>query len=127
MTAGAPPRERGFTIVEVLIAIVVLTVGLLGLMTTAGLVTRMIGRGQRAATAAAFTTRTLEEQRLQACSVRNAGSAALYRGSTIVARSDWAWESPGNNTYRLVVVTTYVTTAGRSRSDTTATTISCIR
>ena len=39
-------REQGFTLVEVIIAILVLTVGLLGLVTSAALVTRMIGRGQ---------------------------------------------------------------------------------
>ena len=37
--------QRGFTIVEIIIAIVVLTVGLLGLVSTAALVTRMIARG----------------------------------------------------------------------------------
>jgi len=35
-------NQRGFTIVEIIIAILVLTVGLLGLVTTAALVTRMI-------------------------------------------------------------------------------------
>jgi len=38
-------REQGFTIVEVIVAILVLTVGLLALVTSAALVTRMIGRG----------------------------------------------------------------------------------
>ncbi|MGH2601281.1 MAG: type IV pilus modification PilV family protein [Dehalococcoidia bacterium] len=127
MTVPAGRAKRGFTIVEVLIAIVVLTVGLLGLMTTAALVTRMIARGHRSAMAAAFAARNLEEQRLRACTVRNIGSADLYRGSTRVARTTWTWEAPGNNTYRLVLVTTYVTTAGRSRVDTMVTSISCIQ
>ena len=47
-------QERGFTIVEVIVAMLVLTVGLLGLVTSAALVTRMIGRGQRSAVAAAL-------------------------------------------------------------------------
>ena len=40
-------REAGFTIIEVMIAVVILTVGLLGLTATSALVTRMLGRGQR--------------------------------------------------------------------------------
>ncbi|HXF94505.1 MAG TPA: prepilin-type N-terminal cleavage/methylation domain-containing protein [Gemmatimonadales bacterium] len=119
--------EGGFTVVEVIIAIVVLTVGLLGLMTTAALVTRMIARGQRSAVAAAFTQRNLEEQRLRACAVRNPGSADLFRGSQRVARTTWGWTDLGNRTYRLTLSTTYVTAAGRSRTDVTETTISCIQ
>jgi len=47
-------QQQGFTLVEVIIAILVLTVGLLGLVTSAALVTRMIGRGQRSAVQAAI-------------------------------------------------------------------------
>ncbi len=47
-------NRRGFTIVEIIIAIIVLTVGVLGMVTTAALVTRMIARGQRSAAASAF-------------------------------------------------------------------------
>src|SRR5438128_1090206 len=45
-------REQGFTIVEVIIAIMVLTVGLLVLVNSSALVTRMIAQGQRSAVAA---------------------------------------------------------------------------
>lgn len=120
-------HDGGFTIVEVLIAIIVLTVGLLGLMTTSALVTRMIARGQRSAVASSFTARQLEEQRLRACTVRNDGFQDLYRGGTRVARTSWAWTDAGNNTFRLLLVTTYITAPNRSRTDTTETTISCIR
>jgi Tfp pilus assembly protein PilV len=113
--------------VEVIIAIVVLTVGLLGLMATGALVTRMIARGQRSAAAAAFTAQQVEEQRYRACTVRVNGSADLYRGSTHLARTSWAWSDAGNSTYRLQLATTYVTGANRYRTDSTETTISCIR
>jgi len=53
-------NRRGFTIIEVIIAIIVLTVGILGMVTTAALVTRMIARGQRSAMATAFAARRLE-------------------------------------------------------------------
>ena len=60
-------NERGFTIIEIIIAIIVLTVGLLGLVTTGALVTRMLARGQRSATAAAFASRRLERMRIAGC------------------------------------------------------------
>ena len=60
-------REQGFTIVEVIIAVLVLTIGILGLVTSAALVTRMIGRGQRSAVAAQYAQRRLEMLRASGC------------------------------------------------------------
>jgi prepilin-type N-terminal cleavage/methylation domain-containing protein len=130
--------EGGFTLVEVIIAIIVLTVGLLGLMSTAALVTRMIARGQRAAVVAAFTSQIIDEQRLRACNVpptRNAGSRQLNRGGTAIALVVWWWAQqppavplgPPSNTWQLNLVTQRLTTAGRWRYDVTETAISCIR
>ena len=83
--------EAGFTIVEVIISIIVLTVGLLGLVTTAALVTRMITRGQRSAEAATFAARRMERLRPRACipSQRTAGSDTLSRGGTWRAINSW--------------------------------------
>ena len=130
---GVRTSERGFTVVEVIIAIIVLTVGLLGLMTTAALVTRMIARGQRSAVAAAFTAQVMDEQRLQACNplMRVPGSRDLYRGGTLVARVVWSWvlapgPNPNNNTWQLSVITLRLNSAGRWKADRTETSISCI-
>ena len=126
MTRGNARSEGGFTLVEVMIAIMVLTVGLLGLVGTAALVTRMIARGQRSAVTAAFTQRVIEEQRLRACTVRDNGFLDLNRGSTRLARATWTWTAPSATTFRLQVSTVYTTQAGRTRTDLTETTISCI-
>jgi prepilin-type N-terminal cleavage/methylation domain-containing protein len=126
MTTPRREGERGFTLVEVMIAVVVLTVGLLGLVSTAALVTRMIGRGQRSSVAAAFSQRIMEEQRLAACTTRNDGSRDLYRGTTRVAQAGWRWSAPSASTFRLEVTTTYTTRAGMQRTDVMETTISCI-
>lgn len=118
-------NQRGFTIIEIIIAIIVLTVGVLGLVTTAALVTRMIGRGQRSAVATAFGSRRLEQLRARACTARPNGSDTLYRGSTWVAFNTWTFTDAGNQNFRLKVVTTYKTTKNRVRRDSTETTIPC--
>src|SRR5207247_3155684 len=82
---NALKNQSGFTIIEIIIAIIVLTVGVLGMVTTAALVTRMIARGQRSAEASAFAARRLERERVAACAAQNNGTETLSRGSTVVA------------------------------------------
>jgi len=124
-------NERGFTIVEVIIAIIVLTVGLLGLVTSAALVTRMIGRGQRSAVAAQYAQRRLEMLRVTGCSSQASGSEVLMRGSAPVDSISWRfvkWSIPNTsaNNWQIVVRSTYPTARGQWRTDSTETQISCL-
>ena len=121
-------NERGFTIIEIIIAIIVLTVGLLGLVTTAALVTRMIARGQRSAMAATFAAQRMERLRPAACidAQRVGGTDTLYCGSTWVAFSNWVFVDEGNSYYRVRVVTTYKTDQNRVRVDTLEAGIPCL-
>jgi Tfp pilus assembly protein PilV len=120
-------NTQGFTIIEIIIAIIVLTVGVLALASTAALVTRMISRGQRSAEASAFATRRVERMRIAACvpAQRVDGQDTLYRGSTWVSINTWTFADLGNLNYRLKVVSTYKTTQNRVRRDSTETTITC--
>ena len=120
-------NQQGFTIIEVIIAIIVLTVGVLGMVTTAALVTRMIARGQRSAQASAFASRRLERMRVAACvnAQRVDGSDTLYRGSTWVALNNWTFSDAGNQNYRLKIVSIYKTEKDKTRRDSSETTISC--
>jgi Tfp pilus assembly protein PilV len=123
-----PNRKRnGFTIIEVIIAIIVLTVGILGMVTTGALITRMIARGQRTAEASAFAARRLERMRVAACvtAQRVNGSDTLYRGSTWSAFNTWTFTDLGNLNFRLKILSTYKTTQNKVRSDSSETTISC--
>jgi prepilin-type N-terminal cleavage/methylation domain-containing protein len=124
---NAIKNQRGFTIIEIIIAIIVLTVGILGMVTTAALVTRMIARGQRSAMATAFAARRLERARIAACdpAQRVNGSDTLYRGSTWVTLNNWTFTDAGNLNYRIKIVTTYKTYQNRVRRDSTETTIPC--
>jgi len=126
--------NKGFTIIEIIIAIIVLTVGVLGMVTTAALVTRMIARGQRSADASAFMARRVEQLRAVAsgqltgaCAAPLPGSDTLYRGSNWVAFNVWTVTpvvgQPQN--FRIRVVSTYKTTQNNVRRDSMETTFSC--
>jgi type IV pilus modification protein PilV len=120
-------NNQGFTIIEIIIAIIVLTVGVLGMVTTAALVTRMIARGQRSASASAFAARRLERMRVAACidAQRVNGTDTLYRGTTWVSANTWTFTDAGNLNYRLKIVSEYKTEKNKTRKDSTETTISC--
>ena len=119
-------HERGFTLVEVIIAIIVLTVGLLGLVTSAALVTRMIGRGQRSGVSAQYAARRLEMLRVTGCTSQAAGSEVLYRGSTALDSLTWRFVNAGANHWQVVVRSNYQTARGQWRADSVETEISCL-
>ena len=124
-------REQGFTLVEVIIAILVLTVGLLGLVTSAALVTRMIGRGQHSAVAAQYAQRRLEMLRITGCKSQTSGSEVWMRGGTPVDSVAWhftRWDLANQTAkhWQVVVRSTYQTALGKWRTDSTETELSCL-
>lgn len=120
-------QERGFTIVEVIVAILVLTIGLLGLVTSAALVTRMIGRGQRSAVAAAYAGRRLEMLRASVCWSQTPGSEVLMRGATPVDSVSWSFVALSNQTWQILLTSKYPTALGNWRTDNFETEVSCLR
>lgn len=119
--------ERGFTIVEVIIAVLVLTVGILGLVTTSALVTRMIARGQRSANAANFASKRLELLRVTGCKSQAAGRDTLYAQSGMaVATNSWAFANATNSHWRIVDTVKYQTSKGAWRTDVMETQVSCL-
>src|SRR2546427_10053832 len=82
-------REAGFTIVEVIVAILVLTIGLLALVTSAALVTRTIGRGQRSAVSAQYAQRRLEMLRVSGCKSQAGGCEVMMGGATPLDSLTW--------------------------------------
>lgn len=113
-------KEGGFTILEIMIAVVILMVGVLGLVMTAGLTTRMMGRANRAQQAAAYASKRMEMMRAAACIAgqRNAGVDTLYRGSAMIAYNTWSYADMGSESYRLRVITRWETTKNQMKSDT---------
>jgi len=120
-------NERGFTIVEVIVAIIVLTVGLLGLVTTSALVTRMIARGQRSNNGAVFAARRLEILRATGCRTQAGGRDSLKTQSgTLVATNGWAFTAKGTSHWTVVDTAKYQTAQGQWRTDIMETEVSCL-
>ncbi len=121
-------NERGFTIIEVIVAIIILTVGLLGLVTSSALVTRMIARGQRSNNAAVFAARRLEMARATACRSQAAGRDTMWtqgRGAMLAINS-WGFTNQGNNHWAIVDTARYQTAKGNWRTDIMETEVSCL-
>lgn len=113
-------QERGFTIVELVVAVLVLTVGLLGLASAAAVVTRMIAQGDRYTEASTLANRQLEVLRSQTC-------ANLTDGSTTVGRFQLSWTvaSISGGRGRQVTITVVSPTSRGTRTDTFYNTIVC--
>jgi prepilin-type N-terminal cleavage/methylation domain-containing protein len=119
-------REQGFTLVEVIIAILVLTIGLLGLVSSAALVTRMIARGQRVAVQSLYAARRLEALRSTACTSQAAGTDVLQRGGVTVDSLSWHFVNRGNSNWQIIIRSKYQTQQGNWKADSTETEISCL-
>ena len=121
--AGATQRTldaAGFTILEVLAALLVLTVGLLALAATMGYAASMVGQGKRYAEVAALAQARIEMLRAGGCDAMSPGStiAGRYAVSWTVARV----HSGGARQIGLTV--TSPTTRG-TRADTLTATVLC--
>lgn len=117
----------GFTLTEVLVALLVLGVGIVALVGTSGTVTRMIGRGKIETRAAQVASSRMETLRLAASATSppctspgfTSGGPVLWRG---MAES---WIVPPSGRVRRVRVTvTYLTTRG-SREAMLETALTC--
>lgn len=69
------PARPAFTLLEVLVALVILGVGILGLSGNAALVSRLVGDGSRLTLAATIATTRLERLRTLPCGGVTGGSA----------------------------------------------------
>lgn len=112
--------ERGFTITEVLIAIIILSVGLLGLASSAALVTRMIAQGQRYTEATTLANHRFEILRSKTC-------PAMVNGDSTAGAFKVAWSVTPMTAGRAnqVAVTVTSPTGTGTRSDVFYTVMPC--
>lgn len=71
----AASRRSGFTIMELIVAIVILSIGILGLAASSGIVMRMIGGGTHQTVAANVAQARFESLRSMSCGRITSGSA----------------------------------------------------
>lgn len=117
-------QERGFTILEVLIAVMILSVGLLGLVSSAALVTRMITQGAWYTEASTLASQQFETFRSRWTGTGCAGAAngsTSSRGFTLT----WTVTSAAGGQARQVALVVTSPTARGSRNDTFYSTIPC--
>jgi prepilin-type N-terminal cleavage/methylation domain-containing protein len=104
--------SRGFTVIEVLVAMVILGVGITALVGSSALVTRQIGRGRILTIATEVANQRLEKLRLL---------ARPYNGAAACARAGFA-SSTAPDTVRHVIESWTVSGSGNSRTITVAVT-----
>ena len=119
-------HERGFTIVEVMIAVVLLTCGIMALVGSSAMVTRMIGKGRQSTLTGQVATSQVETLRqLAAATSPPCTHASFKTDSTTSSGIKTKWVVPANGNARLVVLSlSYQTPKGLAR-DTIRTTILC--
>jgi prepilin-type N-terminal cleavage/methylation domain-containing protein len=119
-------KRAGFTMVEVIVAIVVFGIGVLALASSSSVVVRMMTRGQSSEIGTNFGGTRIERLRLTGCTSQAAGADTLFRGAnTWVAINNWTFTDGGGSTWRIAVSTRYKTAKGQERTETQGTTISC--
>jgi type IV pilus assembly protein PilV len=111
--------RAGFTLVEVMVAMLIFTIGLLGLATTSAVVVRQMGDAGRMGVAAAVAEARMEKLRVANCKTAVASASDTVR--TVI--STWS-VTPQTRSTRIDVTVTYVTRNG-SRSQSYRSTVPC--
>jgi type IV pilus assembly protein PilV len=118
--------EGGFTIVEVMVAMIVLSIGVVALVGSAGKVNRMIGRGKWSTFASQVAQHRLDRLRALAASTGTPCTAAGFASNSVVSQKiTETWQVPASGTSRLVRVIVSYPVPGGTKSDTVSTRISC--
>ena len=117
--ALARRARAGFTLVEVIVAMLIFTVGLLAMAGTAGMVVRQMGDSNRMTVASAVARSRIEQLRLAPCTLGMSGSATT-RGVTE------AWRlTPMVRSSRIDVTVSFTTKNG-TRSQSYRSMVPCI-
>ncbi len=121
-TPPGPPstwRQRfenrgGFSIVELLLSVIIISVGVVGFASAVGLASLELWFGRRDTDISMVVTDQLE--RLKA-----SGHDAVTSGYREQGEIELSWQSVGSNPKKVVLVATYPTNDGPSRADTVIT------
>ena len=112
-------NRHGFTIIEVVVAIMIFSLGILALVSTAATMTRMVGRSQQYNMAASLAQQRFEILKATACASMASGSATSGVYST-------AWTVTAVTNGKQVAVTVTSPTTRGSKTDNFTTILSCV-
>lgn len=124
MSTGCP--RHGFTLIELMVAVVLFEVGLLALLSTTAAVTRMLARGRHATLAATFAAQRLERLRVTACASQAVGAEVRSVAGVAVDSLTWRFVDAGRQHWRIVLRTSSRTARGEWRRDSLETEIACL-
>jgi prepilin-type N-terminal cleavage/methylation domain-containing protein len=117
---------RGFTLIEVMIAVIVLTIGVTALVGSSAVVTRMIGQGKVSTQAVQAISQRMEQLRATAYST-SPNCTALANGSSTSANGIvTTWTITTSGELRTIRVRVDYPTTGGGDSDTVSTIIRCL-
>jgi prepilin-type N-terminal cleavage/methylation domain-containing protein len=119
--------QRGFTLIEVLVAVVLLTVGVMALVGSSAMVSRMIGRGRGSTVAVQVATARLERlRRIAASTMPRCTSPQFVSDSTTTSgiSERWIVEPAAGLSRGVSVILAYRDPRGLVR-DTLRTTVLC--
>lgn len=102
--------RRGFSLVEILVAVVILSIGVLGLVAGSTVVVRMMGEGMTTTVASSTIQTRMERIAGQRCDSLKLGvKDSLIRPNV---RERWIISDAGNNTRKINDTITWITQRG---------------
>ena len=121
--------QRGFTLIEVMLSVVLLTVGVMALVGSAAMTGRMIGRGRSSTLLGQKSSSRFDNLRQIAASTSPACGSGNFVGGDVTTdgiRETWAISTPaGTTNQRLVTLILRYKASGRPKADTVSTLILC--
>ena len=121
--------QRGFTLIEVMLSVVLLTVGVMALVGSAAMTGRMIGRGQSSTLLGQKSSSRFDNLRQLAASTSPTCGSANFVGGDVTndhIRETWTITTPaGTTNQRLVTLILRYKASGRAKADTVSTLILC--
>lgn len=119
--------RRGLTIVEVIVALILLSVGVLATLSTTAFAMRTMTRGRMADMAAAFSGGRMEKLRLTTCATQTSGADTLRRSGQDLVTATWTTATAGNSTWKIRMVTNYMAERQIRRTVVSETEVSCLQ
>jgi prepilin-type N-terminal cleavage/methylation domain-containing protein len=113
-------RERGFSLIEVIAAMIILTVGVMGMAASTTAITRMTSQGQLTGNAAAVAGSRFDVLRATPCGSLGTGGTAVQK------KFNEKWAITTSGSLRSVVDSVTYIFAAKSRTSAFSTVISCV-